>query len=96
MVPAQMRTALYRALLLDADTALEETAENADGRAGIALVAEDSIRSELLIDPATGQCIGERDLLTRADAELGLPAGTVMTTTALSTAVVDTIGALPR
>jgi hypothetical protein len=45
-------------------------------------------RTELMISPADGQFAGERDTL-RMDSRCGLPSGTVISSTAVRTAVVD-------
>jgi hypothetical protein len=95
LVPPPVQAALYRALLLDPDTSLEQPVANADGRAGVALTAEANLRSEILINPDTGLFIGERDLLTHDDPDLDLPTGTLITLTALTTTPVDMLEALP-
>jgi hypothetical protein len=96
LVPASTRAALYDALLLVPGMVLEDNAENADGQPGIALVMADGVyRIEIVIDPATGRFIGERETLISDNREIGLPAGTVIKSTAVATAVVNEIGALP-
>jgi hypothetical protein len=63
LVPADLRAALYRALLLPAIT-MTETA--ADGRHCVSLVLDDGARrTDLLIDSANGQFAGLRRTLTR-------------------------------
>ena len=75
---------------------LVDNAANADGQPGIALVMDGGVyRIETLIDPATGQFIGERETLTSDNLDLNLAAGTVIVSTAVTTAVVDEIEALP-
>lgn len=95
LVPAELRTALYRALcLLPAVAAVEDVAD-LNGRFCLALVHDDGpTRTELLVDPADGQYAGERDTLRR-DSPCGLPAGIVINTTAVRTGVVDELGVLP-
>lgn len=96
LVPASIRAALYQALLLVPGMMLVDNAANADGQPGIALVMDGGVyRIETLIDPATGQFIGERETLTSDNLDLNLAAGTVIVSTAVTTAVVDEIEALP-
>lgn len=95
LVPADLRTALYRALAaLPAVTVAHDVAD-LDGRACVALVHDDGpTRTELLIDPCGGGFAGERDTLRR-DSRWGLPAGTMIHTTSVRTGVVDHLGDPP-
>jgi len=96
LVPASMRAALYQALLLVPGMVLEDNAQNADGQPGIALVMDDGVyRIEIVIDPGTGQFIGERETLASDNLDLSLAAGTVMQSTAVTTAIVGEIETLP-
>jgi hypothetical protein len=96
LVPADLRTVLYRALAgLPAVTAAEGIS-NVDGQECLALVHDAGrTRTELMISPVDGQFAGERDTL-RTESRCDLKAGTVISSTAVSTAVVDTVGAVPR
>jgi hypothetical protein len=95
LVPAELRAAFYRALTGLPGVRIDDGAVNIDGHACIALVKDAGrTRTELMIDPADGQFAGERDTL-RSDSRCGLPAGTVFSTTAVRTAVVDAPGELP-
>jgi hypothetical protein len=95
LVPAELRTVFYRALTRMPDVGIDEHAVNVDGHACIAIVHDAGrTRTELMIDPADGQFAGERDTL-RADSRSGLPAGTVISTTAVRTDVVNRLGARP-
>ncbi|MGI5125559.1 hypothetical protein ACQEVB_01975 [Pseudonocardia sp. CA-107938] len=96
LVPASLRTALYGALLGLPDVTRRDGVCDVDGRPCIAVV-HDAGRTctELLIAPEDGQFAGERDTL-RTDSRFGLPAGTVISTTAVRTSTVDGLGELPH
>ena len=95
LVPAELRAAFYRALTALPDVSLDEDAVNVDGHTCLAIVHDAGrTRTELMIDPTDGQFAGERDTL-RTDSRCGLPAGTVISTTAVRTDVVDQPGARP-
>jgi hypothetical protein len=95
LVPAPLRSALYKALTgLPAVTV--GRAVNLDGRDCLALVHDAGpTRSELMVDPCDGRFVGERDTV-RADSRAGLSAGTVVSTTAVRTGVVDGPGLRPE
>lgn len=95
LVPAELRTALYLALCgLPAVKVVHDVAD-VDGRSCLALVHDDGPTcTELLVDYGGGQYAGERDTLRR-DSRCGLPAGTMISTAAVRTAVVDHLGAVP-
>ena len=88
--PADLRSALYEALIHL--PGIEVTAQEAtlDGRTGVALGRQESSRHyrvEIIVDPSTGLLIGEREVTTR---DVGaMPAGTVQAWTAVTTSVVD-------
>lgn len=95
LVPAAIRKAFYRALAGLPSVSFTEKVSDVDGRTCLALIHDAGrTRTELLIDPSDGQFAGERDTL-RADSRCGLTAGTVISTTAVTTAVVDQIGEVP-
>jgi hypothetical protein len=95
LVPAELRAAFYQALTALPGVSVDEDAVNVDGRACVAIVHDAGrTRTELMVDPADGQFAGERDTL-RSDSRCGLRAGTVISTTAVRTAVVDEAGARP-
>jgi hypothetical protein len=95
LVPADLRAPFYRTLTGLPGVTVAEHVLNVDGHDCIALVHDAGrTRTELLIDPADGQFAGERDTL-RSASRCGLPAGTVISTTAVRTAVVDALGELP-
>ncbi len=95
LVPAELRTALLRALCaLPAVTVVEDVAD-LDGRSCLGIVHDAGpTRTELLVDPADGQYAGERDTLRR-DSRCGLRVGTMIGSTAVHTGIVDQLGALP-
>jgi hypothetical protein len=96
LVPAELRAAFFHALsALPGVRFADDNTRNIDGQACLALVHDAGrTRTELLLDPADGQFAGERDTL-RTDSRCGLRAGTVISTTAVWTAVVDAAGELP-
>jgi hypothetical protein len=94
MVPADLRAALYQTLARLDGVELVDQATNLDGRGGTAIGIDDGqFRQDIIIDPSTGLFIGEREVLT-GDYD-GAPDGTTFSYTAVDTAVVDSIGAIP-
>ena len=94
LVPADLRAALYRTLTRLDGVELTDRAANLDGRVGTAIGIDDGqFRQDIIIDPTTGAFIGEREILT-GEYE-GAPEGTTFSHTAVTTGVVDTIGAIP-
>ncbi len=95
LVPAELRATLCLALArLPGVTAVEGVA-NVDGEECLALVHDAGrTRTELMLHPADGQFAGERDTL-RMDSPAGLRVGTVISSTAVRTGVVDAEGSLP-
>lgn len=91
VVPADLRGALYKAAAMIPGVSIMEGQANLDGRTGVAIGRTEKagmMRQEIIIDPKTGQLIGERSILTEP---LGsIPAGTAVTWTAIETAVSDT------
>ncbi len=95
LVPADLRTVLYRALGGLPAVTLCDGVRNVDGHGCLALVHDAGrTRTELLIDPADGQFAGECDTL-RTDSPCGLAAGTVISRTAVRATVVNQLGELP-
>jgi hypothetical protein len=90
--PADLRAALYRALALLPGLEVIERVDNLDGHQGTALgLTEYGVRHDLIIDPATGQYIGERTVQVSDDSDL--PPGTVVSFTSVSNpVVVDAVG----
>jgi hypothetical protein len=95
LVPADLRAALCLALACLPGVRAVEGIENVDGLACLALVHDAGrTRTELLLSPVDGQFAGERDSV-RTGSRTGLAAGTVISSTAVRTAVVDAEGAGP-
>jgi hypothetical protein len=94
LATAAQRAALYKALALMPGLEVIERTTNLDGKPGTGIaLTQRGVRYELIIDPATGQPIGQRR--TAQQAQGFIPAGTVYNDTVLSTAVVDKIGDKP-
>lgn len=94
-LPSDVRSALYRALAMIPGLVISDRAANLDGRIGIAYgVAYGGSRTDIIVDPRTGQFIGEREVALK-DLP-GMPSGTVRAYESVSTAVVDRIGRPPR
>jgi len=94
LVPADLRAALYRALALLPGLEITEDVANLAGKHGTAFGIDSDIeRQDLIIDPATGEFIGERTVAL-AGGPL-YPAGTVISFSSVSTTVVDAIGMKP-
>jgi hypothetical protein len=95
LVPADLRAALYSALVTLPAVSVDEKATDLDGNPRMALVHDDGpTRTELLVDPDDGNFAGECDTL-RTPSRLGLEVGTVVLCTTVGSAVVDTLGGLP-
>jgi hypothetical protein len=95
LVPADLRAALCLALACLPGVRAAEGVENLDGVECLALVHDAGrTRTELMLSPTDGQFAGERDTV-RTGSRTGLAAGTVISSTAVRTAVVDAEGALP-
>jgi hypothetical protein len=89
MLPADLRAALCRTLAKLPGLRITEKLATLDGRTGAALgIAAAGERTDIVIDPRTGDFIGERRVLTEEQA--GVPAGTVVGST---TVRYDVVGA---
>ena len=94
LAPADVRAAVYRMLAELPGIEVTDRDVSLDGRGGVAFgIVVDGVREELVIEPATGEFIGNRSIYLRTK-EL-VPAGTTFYTS-VSTAVVDELGQLPR
>ncbi|NJC21054.1 RNA polymerase sigma-70 factor (ECF subfamily) [Arthrobacter pigmenti] len=91
VVPADLRATLYRAAALIPGVTLADRQATIDGRTGIAIGFPSPggvARTDMVIDPASGLVIGERDVVLKDSPHWG-PAGTVSTWTSVRTSVVD-------
>ncbi|WP_020391613.1 CU044_5270 family protein [Kribbella catacumbae] len=90
-VPADVRSALYRALGYLDHLEVSDRAANLAGKTGIAYGSDDGTeRQEIIIDPRTGDFIGERDVVTS-----GKDRGRVIGFSSVATSIVDRIGVRP-
>jgi hypothetical protein len=93
-IPADLRAALYLALALVPVLEITDRAANLDGRVGVAYgIDRAGTRQEMIVDPNTGQFIGERETTTKDRDDL--KAGTVTSYTSVTTAVAGTEGVRP-
>ena len=90
-VPAYLRASLFRAATYIPGIDVVDQRANLSGRIGVAVgrAEEDGIRQEIVFDPATGQFIGERQVVLRDDVIPGIPASSVVGLTAVTAEVVD-------
>lgn len=91
MVPADLRAALYKAAALIPGVTVTDEQATLDGRKGIAIGRVETAshrRQDIIIDPKTGQLIGEREVLTEPQGSM--PAGTATTWTAIETTISET------
>lgn len=89
-VPADLRAALYEAAAKIPGVTITEAQATLDGTTGIAIGRDEDVngfRQDIIIDPATGQFIGERTVLLKGWGDA--PAGAVMNSTSVTTTVVD-------
>jgi hypothetical protein len=94
LMPAAVRANLLRALTHLPGLDVIDNAANLDGHKGVALgVSEDGERQEIILDPDTGEVIGERKVSDSMFADI--PEGTVTGYSSVTTAVVDHVGAEP-
>lgn len=94
LMPAAARANLLRALTYLPGLDITDGAADLDGHKGVALgISEDGERQEIILDPSTGEVIGERKVSDSMFA--GIPKGTVTSYSSITTAVVDRIGAEP-
>lgn len=92
-LPVDLQAALFRALALIPDLTITNPLANVDGRVGAGYGIDDGrSRFDLILDPRTGEFIGEREVITK-DGDIEGPRGTVIVHTAMSTSVVGALGA---
>lgn len=93
IVPADLRAALYKAAAGIPGITITNQEATLDGRTGVAIGHTESttgITQEIIINPTNGLLIGEREILgAKAAPFFGVPAGTSIGWTAVTTTVVD-------
>ncbi len=92
VVPADLRAALYDAAALIPGVTIAEDEATLDGRIGVAIGRVEANsdlrhRQDIIVDPATGEFVGERTV--SLTDQWGMPAGTVIEWTAVTTTVAD-------
>ncbi|MEC3982780.1 CU044_5270 family protein, partial [Amycolatopsis sp. H20-H5] len=100
-VPADLKESLYRAVAKIPDLRVTEQVANLDGRTGVALGVDPgdrTLRIEIIIDPATGEFIGQRFTQLKPyendPTSAGVKPGTVTSSSSVKTTIVDTQGAV--
>lgn len=94
LMPAAIRANLLRALTHLPGLDVIDNAADLDGNKGVALgIAEDGERQEIILNPHTGEVIGERKVSDSMFADI--PEGTVTDYSSVTTAIVEHIGAEP-
>ncbi len=89
-IPADLRAAMYKAAALIPGVVVADKQAALDGRKGVALGvywADGKLRQDIIVDPATGLMIGEREVALVATD--GIPANTAFGWTSIRTSVVD-------
>ncbi|ALE04770.1 hypothetical protein AL755_03525 (plasmid) [Arthrobacter sp. ERGS1:01] len=90
LVPADLRAALYKAAAMIPGVTVTQDQATLDGQRGVSIGRAEkasNIRQDIIIDPATGQLIGERQITL---VPLGtIPAGATIGWTTIRTTVVD-------
>jgi len=90
LAPADKRAALFRALALIPGVEITKDQATLNGQVGVALGRQESsrdFRHEIIVDPKTGNMIGERIVLTKSRGDI--PDGTIIESTSVSASVVD-------
>lgn len=94
LVPADLRAALYRALLMIPEVRLAEAEGREAGSGEVSLGLDDGVHlTEIFISSSGGQFSGERSRLTHDTREL--KAGSVTTSTVVQVSKADRIGQWP-
>ncbi|MDH6678080.1 hypothetical protein M2284_002283 [Rhodococcus sp. LBL1] len=94
LVSNQVTSNIYRALVALPTLEITEGLANLDGRIGTAVgVVDNGRRTEIIIDPATGEFIGQR--VVTLDGYDGIPPGTAVEFSSVTRSGVDTAGTTP-
>ncbi|MFC3890256.1 CU044_5270 family protein [Lentzea rhizosphaerae] len=96
--PAEVRANIFRALALLPGLVVTDKKANLDGKEGVALgIKYYDDFTEIIIDPENGDFIGGRDTVAedQPDDKGALEKGTVRQSYAVTSAVVDSLGARP-
>jgi hypothetical protein len=90
-IPADLRASLYKALALLPGVSVGDRTATLDGRTGVAIGRTEWLRGgdrkEIVVDPSTGQLIGEREISLLPVS--GFTAGEVIGSTSVTTTVVN-------
>ena len=93
LVPADLRSALFHVLKTVPGVDVTANAVTIAGRTGVGIARteteEGGSRQEIIIDPKSGVLIGERQIAV--DDSFGVPAGTVVSETAVTRTLVDQV-----
>jgi len=93
LMPADLRASWYRALALLDGVQVHDQAVTLDGRTGVAIgIQDEKERRDLIVDPATGEFIGERTVAGPQPHYPWIAPGTVTGYSSITTKVVDGIG----
>lgn len=97
VVPADLRAALFEAAALIPAVYLVSDSVNLEGRHGVAVTLSSSgeTRVELILDPASGTVIGEREVVIGHYVD-DVPRGTTISYSAVTRQVVDAMGETPK
>ncbi|MFD4676035.1 CU044_5270 family protein [Lentzea sp. NPDC058450] len=94
MMPADLRPHFYRAIAKIPGIVVLDQATTLDGQQGVALgLTTERERRELIIDPATGEFIGERTIAGEQPYPLWIKPGTETYARSITTSVVNGLGA---
>ena len=92
LLPASVRATLYRAMALIDGVVIKDQATNLDGRIGMSFsISTSNQLSETIIDPRTGNFVGERSIAL--SAVMGVPSGSVTQYSAVRTSIVSGVDA---
>ncbi|MCB5273727.1 hypothetical protein BJG92_01251 [Arthrobacter sp. SO5] len=90
VIPADLRAALYKSAALIPGVSVVDRQATLDGKTGVAIgidYPDGRSRMDIIIGPATGLLIGEREVMLKADENF--PAGTAIKWTSVQTSVVN-------